>query len=1463
MSRHIPIRPVCARPGCVETKLGLNCYVCHLVRYCSQDCKDQDQPAHQSLCEQHENRARIFSYDVTKDIKELEPEDPRDPYPHCNNEAPAIGDEPRLFSKSKVMSLIGPQDQDGFKDGEEVNIAIYGFGDLGLLIETFLSIRHDTKVKYTFYMEEADNEAAARVFVLLAMAVNGSHYIQVAEAIIHYWYSAFLPDWVMNFLKEKIHPNAINTHRTSLELAATVDNGVGRVQAEMMYPNASTTKGSQVWFTKDFGPGESLLSFTQPLDFLTLDHARLQRSHNINGRASSIQMELVRDQAHPGWRSSRMEHLKTGILLPLTASKAEFKNPNPSFFREWDKSKDYGFNPMEAWEGVYKPDRKYNVPFGDGHGNFFYFMREKLIRFLYAMDHMENWKIIVAPPLVAEGLPSSWNIQWHPEPKGKPIVELHKFNSIEEFRDFQKRHSLDRKQDQDPSSQGTEVEALADGHSGKAAEATQEEQSSPQELQPEKKPSDEKHLTKSEKRKAAIAKKKALKAAKSAAKADKKKNLKPSDRDGPTTQASAPANDATLGSSKATEPESPGVITASSSSEVIFTPPASPGVSETVGLSPHRQPDVTSRREDGEEQEQQEQEPGREGVGSSPLTALQDQLAVPLWKATEDEGSLVPLLKEAGSAGSAVFLPKATEDEGIELPPKTDSEPSVAVPDQTSSKPQPRRAFSNASHPNTLIFSPSKSTTSSLIADIDGNSLTAEVMSRNLPQNARRRTSSAPLYGDRNPWDIWDENRRRVNPPIDRTASTAAAPRTSQPNRPWAIAGPSRPLWSIKRRRSTSQTREPLAESDPVSRPVMNLPVWTPCESIARERDIISNTGKKTGTITVKVAPYPQQTGQVSQPQHSGQVGQLPYLGPVGEYVVNRFGRPGKQATVSIKVAPYPQQIGQVGHPQHFGQVGQHTTSGYQDWYPPVAHHFTRPVPVSHTENPATTSGAHHDEAAYLASFNLSSPAEEVLAGGHTENPAAMSFAYHAEASYAASFDYSSSVEEVLAGGHTENHVAMSDANLAEAAYLASFNLSSPVEEVSAGGHDEPNDQTAGTADGSSSVAAQNATNDNLKSANEATETEAAEAEAVEIEAAETEVAETEAAETEAARAEAEPTVAVKTADGGESVAAQDATNNNLKSANEAAETEAAKTEAEPTVAVKTAGSGESVVAQDPTDDNLKSVNEVSETQAEDIVTVETANDGEPVVIQDTGAGHPHHTEQTATEPGNRRKSKSQRRREKSRANEAEKQAQEEAKKAAEAGAKDQAQAKNGEESGVAQDENPEETQPAEQATNEADPSQPSKSKKQRDKRKRQDERKKEEDERRKAEEAEKERKKKEDRGFGSRIFGFDNMLVEAEAQDQAEATEPETAQNANPEDTQSAEQAANEAGPSQPSKSKKQRDKKKRQDESKKAAEVEERKQEGALASCRKLHQNDADFLNGTQPLPNSPIDTRPFRHQ
>ncbi|KAK8862054.1 Histone-lysine N-methyltransferase SMYD3 [Apiospora arundinis] len=768
MSRHIPIRPVCARPGCVETKLGLNCYVCHLVRYCSQDCLDQDKPAHQSLCEQHENRARIFSYDVTKDIKELEPEDPRDPYPHCNNETPAIGDEPRLFSKNKVMSLISSQDQDGFKDGEEVNIAIYGFGDLGLLIETFLSIRHDTKVKYTFYMEEADNEAAARVFVLLAMAVNGSHYIQVAEAIIHYWYSAFLPDWVINFLKEKIHPNAINTHRTSLELAATVDNGVGRVQAEMMYTNASTTKGSQVWFTKDFGPGESLLSFTQPLDFLTLDHARLQRSHNINGRASSIQMELVRDQAHPGWRSSRMEHLKTGILLPLTASKAEFKNPNPSFFREWDKSKDYGFNPMEAWEGVYKPDRKYNVPFGDGHGNFFYFMREKLIRFLYAMDHMENWKIIVAPPLVAEGLPSSWNIQWHPEPKGKPIVELHKFNNIEEFRDFQKRHSLDRKQDQNPSSQGTEVEALADGHSGKAAEATQEEQSSPQELQPEKKPSDEKRFTKSEKRKAAIAKKKALKAAKSAAKADKKKNSKPSDGDGPTTQASAPANDATLGSSKATEPESPGVVTASSSSEVIFTPPASPGVSEMIGLSPHRRHDVTSPREDGEEQEQQEQEPGREGVGSSPTTALQDQLAVPLLKATEDEGSAVSLLKEAGSAGSAVFLPKATEDEGIELPPKTDSEPSVAVPDQTSSKPQPRRAFSNASHPNTLIFLPPKSTTSSLIADIDGNSLTAEVMSRNLPQNARRRTSSAPLYGDRNPWDIRDEDRRRVSTSSDK-----------------------------------------------------------------------------------------------------------------------------------------------------------------------------------------------------------------------------------------------------------------------------------------------------------------------------------------------------------------------------------------------------------------------------------------------------------------------------------------------------------------------------------------------------------------------------------------------------------------------------------------------------------------------------------------------------------------------
>ena len=124
MDSFVPLRAVCANPGCLKTTLGVDCHRCRLVRYCSNNCMGNDKPVHQPLCESQQNRKRSF-YVVEEDYKRLTP-DQGNPYPHCKVKRPEPGNEPRLFSKHKVKSLISPQDQDRTEDGDEINISIKG-----------------------------------------------------------------------------------------------------------------------------------------------------------------------------------------------------------------------------------------------------------------------------------------------------------------------------------------------------------------------------------------------------------------------------------------------------------------------------------------------------------------------------------------------------------------------------------------------------------------------------------------------------------------------------------------------------------------------------------------------------------------------------------------------------------------------------------------------------------------------------------------------------------------------------------------------------------------------------------------------------------------------------------------------------------------------------------------------------------------------------------------------------------------------------------------------------------------------------------------------------------------------------------------------------------------------------------------------------------------------------------------
>ncbi|KAK7977933.1 hypothetical protein PG988_005423 [Apiospora saccharicola] len=562
-------------------------------------------------------------------------DDKNDPYPHLGSNPynkPDSGKEPRLFSKHPVKSLIAPGDK---VEGDEVNIQINGSGDLGILIETFLSVPQGSETKYNFYIDESDEETTARMFAVLVMANSGNHYVQSAEAILHYWYSAFLPDWVVIILERQVQ-QAVSEVQAKIPYASG-DESID-YHKDCGSSEDSTTKVFEASFSPEFTRAH--LGNYAFRSMLHQGRAALQRANNINDRRDDIGRELSDGWIPSEWRSSRMEYLRTGVLLPITASKDEFKYPNPAFFPNWDRCQDYGFDPMEAWANMYKHPKRTNVPTDDFHGNFFFFMREKLLRFFVALDRVRNYKITVSshrPP----GASIPWNMRWTTGPSVKVIrldtLDAEDLGDINVIKDFQGLINACHGRTKSGSSQATIVAAeRPDDHAEQVVEATDNHERGDQEQQRAEQ-AKKKRLKKLEKRKAAKARKKSQAAAsKSVSEAQNDSN-----QDGVLSKTAIHTpgsfSDATTGSSG-----------------VMFTPSSSSVASEQSQRLHEHLPPMAPAKE--KEPCTYEQERELERLASTPTAVVHDQFEAASPEDTEEQWVTVTKKQKPKKLGNRIHF---------------------------------------------------------------------------------------------------------------------------------------------------------------------------------------------------------------------------------------------------------------------------------------------------------------------------------------------------------------------------------------------------------------------------------------------------------------------------------------------------------------------------------------------------------------------------------------------------------------------------------------------------------------------------------------------------------------------------------------------------------------------------------------------------------------------------------------
>ncbi|KAK8134330.1 hypothetical protein PG984_006342 [Apiospora sp. TS-2023a] len=914
-------RAICARPSCRNKEVKVDCQRCQLSR-------------------------KGPSYVAQQDTRTLVVEDDKnDPYPHLGSDPynkPDGGKEPRLFSKHPVKSLIAPEDK---FVGDEVNIQIDGSGDLGILIETFLSVPQGSETKYNFYIDESDEETTARMFAVLVMANSGNHYVQSAEAILHYWYSAFLPDWVVIILERQVQ-NALSEIQAKIPFASG-DESINYYK-DCGNIDDSTTKVFEAWFSPEFA--RSHLANYAHRSMLHQGRASLQRANNIHDRRDDIGKELSDRWIPPKWRSSRMGYLKTGVLLPITASKDEFKYPNPAFFPNWDRCQDYGFDPMEAWANMYKHPKRSNVPTDDFHGNFFFFMREKLLRFFVALDRVKNYKITVSshrPP----GASINWNMRWATGPSVKVIrldtLDVDDLGDISVIKDFQGMINACHGRTKSGSSQATIVAERPEDHAEQVVEATDnhteqvvdvpDDHERGDQEQQRAEQANKKRLKKLEKRKAAKAKKK------SQAAASKSANEAPKDSN----------QDGGLGK---TATHTPGSVsdTTTGSSGVVFTPSSSSAASERSQRLHEHFPPLSPAEE--KEPGQDEQERGQEGVACTPTALVHDQFEAASPEDTEEQWVTVTKKQKPKKVGNRIH------SKGQHTPAPTNSL---------------RRSVST------------KSVTSSPLS-INANAVPGQqALTMGRKYRESRTAYSSPSCGGVDFWGNYRDD--SVSTPdekgLEHTEPEANASPNSQPSpvelprlpNPVPLDGPTLGLWT----ETPEQETEALSQQVP-EKPIQEAPeelVQTAPEYPAQEASDTTTDAPSNGDEVIVQLPSVSQGIMDTQapivipsrdPYDYSNVPLIRYPEPVRndtnpnerviyKSITYRYGR--KRATITATVTFPPEPTDNAGSECGEGQSGSSRSADQTAERPdetgpaldPVADSAANPLSDQGTEQPAKT----------------------------------------------------------------------------------------------------------------------------------------------------------------------------------------------------------------------------------------------------------------------------------------------------------------------------------------------------------------------------------------------------------------------------------------------------------------------------------------------------------------------------
>ncbi|KAL2063905.1 hypothetical protein VTL71DRAFT_4399 [Oculimacula yallundae] len=367
-------------------KQGIStCGNCKLVVYCDSACQKAHWTEHKKACRSPMGK------------KNWRPAwDREGRIPHwASSEASTnlhnvFGGSKYLWGNTPAVDVLRLERNEGVKYQEDIALLFAASGDLRHVVKTIASLPHDMEQRFDVTLNDLEFDVVARnaILLLLALTIPDSTDVEAsiiplsnAEVLIHVWYSASFPKYVLSQLQDRVKPL------------------ITEVCSKITGKPAKTTLGK----TWTFSNGRTLRLVLKQEDWLRLaeflevpahfsldDAAAVRRIVTLAPERLDYRDRWYFKESSPSMRIARQKFQEDGILLPFGHPRTAFDTPNPTFFqgqKRWPQ--DDKADPSSGWP-VLDVQQTSTPAAQDWYGKLFIYIHDMIEKFL---DRLRRTKL--------------------------------------------------------------------------------------------------------------------------------------------------------------------------------------------------------------------------------------------------------------------------------------------------------------------------------------------------------------------------------------------------------------------------------------------------------------------------------------------------------------------------------------------------------------------------------------------------------------------------------------------------------------------------------------------------------------------------------------------------------------------------------------------------------------------------------------------------------------------------------------------------------------------------------------------------------------------------------------------------------------------------------------------------------------------------------------------------------------